>query len=146
MLAVRDSVIHSIDTAIHYRQVVHFSPLTNWETQILAHQYNRLQHQFYSLIYQNGRYKLVQTLMQDEPTKPLVETGFVRFRSFGDPLKVYQSDEIELKDTLGRLVSRHVQRNPNRLALREAYSNYRRCRGACSTDFNAAQRDESACI
>lgn len=103
MLAVRDSVIHSIDTAIHYRQVVHFSPLTNWETQILAHQYNRLQHQFYSLIYQNGRYKLVQTLMQDEPTKPLVETGFVRFRSFGDPLKVYQSDEIELKDTLGAL-------------------------------------------
>lgn len=115
-LAQRDSVISSIDTAIHYRQVVQIFPLTNWETSILKHLWHAPDQQYISLIYQNGRYKLIQTSGEFRPQKPLKTVEFLAFSKTGRAIEESRSSEVEGQDTtneLSHVIYREIRLDTN---------------------------------
>lgn len=78
-IALKDSVISFIDTVIHYRKTVTVAPQTNYVTSIIE-QDLLANGQMLSVVYQNSKYKFLESTANDQCLENIWNTTYIEKR------------------------------------------------------------------
>jgi hypothetical protein len=113
-LGVIDSVVASIDTAIHYRYVTDFRMVTNFNRNIKEHDVNPITQELAELITYNNRDRLIR---REAESSQLLETTTppkTKFRIAEALKRQKKQDELRIADSLN-LIESLEHRNKRRL-------------------------------